>query len=64
MRVFLNISQISQENTCVGVFFFLLMLQEKALKTDSNKAVLSEICEIFKNSFFEKHLKTNALARC
>ena len=50
--MFLKISQISQENTCVGVSFY-----EKETPTQ----VLScKICEIFKNTCFEEHLRTTA----
>ena len=40
------------ENTCVGVFSSAL------LKRDSNTGVL--LCEIFKNTYFEEHLRTAA----
>ena len=42
-KVLLKIWQISQENTCTGVFFLL--------KTPT-QVFSYEICEIFKNTFF------------
>ena len=42
-KVFLKISQIPQENTCVGVSF---------------KLTCKPICEIFKNTCFEEYLRT------
>ena len=56
-------SQISQENTCDGVFFNkVLSLQAwNFIKKDSNTEVLScEIWEIIKNTHFEEHLQTTA----
>ena len=45
-KVFLKISQILQENTCVRVSF--------------NKVACREIYEIFKNSYFEENLQKAA----
>ena len=47
-KVFLDISQISQENTCVEVSFYL--------KENPTQVLSNEICEIFKNTYFEEHL--------
>ena len=48
-KVFLEISQNSQENNCVGVSFF-----NKETQRDSTKVFSCEFCEIFKNTFFYK----------
>ena len=48
-KVFLNISQNSQENTCVECLF-------------NKVAGLKEICEISKNNYFENYLRTAAFA--
>ena len=56
-------SQISQENTCDGVFFNkVLSLQAwNFIKKDSNTEVFScEIWEIIQNAYFEEHLRTTA----
>ena len=51
-KLFLKISRYSQENTCVGVSFLIL-------KRDSDTGFFScEYCEIFKNTYFEEHLRT------
>ena len=61
-KLFLKISRYSQENTCVGVSF-LIKLQAlrpvTLLKRDSDTGFFScEYCEIFKNTYFEEHLRT------
>ena len=49
-KVFLEISQNSQENTCAGVNF---------IKKETLAPVFSsEFCEIPKNTFFTEHLRT------
>ena len=48
--MFLKISQILQENTCL----FLTKLQAWMLLSSY------EICEIFKNTFYEEHLLKTA----
>ena len=57
-KVFLEISQISQENTCARVSF-LIKLQSWAcnfIKKESLAQVLScEFCEISKNTFYTEH---------
>ena len=61
--MFLKISQTSQENTCVGVFFNKVAGLQPAsfLKTDSNtSAFLCEVWETFKNTYFEENLQTTA----
>ena len=61
--MFLKISQISQDNTCVGVSFEQscrpddLQLYYKQTPT---KVFSCEICGIFKNIYFEEHLRTTA----
>ena len=45
--VFLKISQISQQNICVGVSVLI-------------KVFSCEIFEIFQNTYFEEHLRTAA----
>ena len=58
-KMFLNISQNSQESTCFGVSF-LIKLQALACnfikKETLTPLVTCEFCEIFKNSFFLKDL--------
>ena len=56
-KVFLEISQNSQENTCAGVSF-LIKLQAEAcnfIKKETLAQVFSyEFCEISKNTFFRR----------
>ena len=48
-RMFLQILQNSQENTCARIFFFI--------KKETLAQVIScEFCEIFKNTFSTEHL--------
>ena len=47
-KVLLNISQISQENTCVTVSFLIKLIKKETLA----QLFSCEICEIFKNTFF------------
>ena len=60
-KVFLKISLNSQEITCVTVSC-LIKLQVLAcnfIKKETLALVLScEVCEIFKNIYFEEHLRT------
>ena len=56
-KLFLKISQYSQENTCVGISFLIKMQVFRApalLKRDSNRGVFCEHWEIFKNTYFEE----------
>ena len=64
-KVFLEISQNSQENTCVRVFF-LIKLQASVCKFVKKEAqVLSyEFCEISKNTFFTEYLWATASTFC
>ena len=57
-QLFLKMSQILQENTCVGVSF-LIKLQ--MLQT-STQVYSCEICEIFKKTFFTEHFRWLLLA--
>ena len=54
-KVFLNISQNSQENTCARVSF-LLKVQAEACKFIKKETLVQkiscELCEIFRNTFF------------
>ena len=52
-RVFLEISQNSQENTCARVSFLIKL--KKFIKKETLAQVLScEFCEISKNTFFHR----------
>ena len=70
-KVFLEISQNSQENACAKVLFLIMqslffnkvaglrlttLLQKRLAQVFS-----SEFCEIFKDTFFQEHLWTAAL---
>ena len=62
-KLFLKISQYSSENTCVGISFLIKLQAFRApalLKRDSNTGVFCEHWEIFKNTYFEEHLRTAA----
>ena len=62
-KLFLKISQHSQENICVRISFLIKMQVFRApalLKRDSNTGVFCEHWEIFKNTYFEEHLRTAA----
>ena len=52
--------QYSQENTCVGESLRDFFKSAILLKRDSSADVTCEYCEIFKNTFFEEHLRTTA----
>ena len=59
-KVFLEISQNSQESTCARVSF-LMKMQDKAcnfIKKETLPLVFScEFCDICKNTFFTEHLR-------
>ena len=63
IKVFLEISQNSQENTCARVSF-LIQLQASAcnfIKKETLAQVCScEFCEISKNTFFTEYLRAAA----
>ena len=58
-KMCLKISWLSQEKNCVGVSFNKVTAAT-FLKKDSNTVFCSEIWEIFKKTYFEEHLQTNA----
>ena len=53
--MFLKISQTSQENICTGESHF-----NKVADLNPTQVFSSEICDIFKNIYFEEHLRTTA----
>ena len=62
-KLFLKISQYSEENTYVGISFSIKMQAFRPaalLKRDSNTWVFLRILRIFKNTYFEEHLWTAA----
>ena len=60
-KMFLEISQNSQENTCARVSFLKKLLAPAALLKKTLAQVFSyEFCEISKNTFFTEHLRTTA----
>ena len=63
--MFLDISQNSQENTCVRVSL-LIALQTWGLqryqKESLAKVLSCEFCKIFMNTFFTEHLRATASA--
>ena len=61
-KVFLEISQNSQENTCARVSFLIkLQTLGNFIKKEALAQVFScEFCEISKNTFFTEHLWTTA----
>ena len=64
-KLFLKILQNSQKNTFVRVSFFneVSGLRPATLLKKTLAQVFSyEFCEIFKNTFFTKHLRTTASA--
>ena len=61
-KVFLNISQNSQENTCTKAYF-LIKLPEACNFIKRNtlaKMLFCEFCELFKNTFFTENLRVTA----
>ena len=55
-KVFLKISQNSQENTCAGARPATLLTKKLWLA----QVFSCEFCEVFKNTFFTEHLRTTA----
>ena len=51
-KVFLEISQNSQENTCARVSFLIKFIKKETLA----QVFSCEFCEISKNTFFTEHL--------
>ena len=61
--MFLEISQNSQESTCVRVSFWIKLLNSACnfIKKETLSQVFScEFCKIFKNTLFTEHLRTTA----
>ena len=62
-KLFLQILQFSRESTCVGVSFLIKLLAFRPatlLKKTPIQVFSCEYCEIFQNTYFEKHLRTAA----
>ena len=58
--MFLKILETSQENACVEAFFNKAagLDPAKFFKQETSTQVLSyEVCETFKNTYFEEHLQ-------
>ena len=64
--MFLNVSQTSQESTCVAVFFFKKNVQAQGLqlyfKKASKQVFSCEVYETFKNNFFLNRTPVTASA--
>ena len=60
-RVFLNISQISEENNCAGVSFSTKLRANYCRKEIAAHVFSYKICEIFKNIFLKEHLRMTVL---
>ena len=58
----LKILEISQENTCAGVFLVKLQVfSQQVFKKETPTQMLScEVWETLKNTYFEEHLLTTA----
>ena len=60
-KVFLEISQNSQENTCARASFLIKLQAYNFIKKETLTQVFScEFCKIFKNTYFTEHLWTTA----
>ena len=62
-KVVLTNFAISWESTCVGVSFLIKLLAFRPatlLKKTSIQVFSCEYCEIFQNTYFEKHFRTAA----
>ena len=60
-KLFLKTSEISQENNCVGVSFNNVAgLNANNFIKKKLQLFFCEIYEIFKNTYFEEHLRTTA----
>ena len=60
-KLFLKIL-LNFEKTFVGVSFKVARLDPNFIKNTSTQMFSCEYCEIFKNNYFEKHLRTAASA--
>ena len=57
-KVFLKISQNSQENTCASSFLIKLQTSGNFIKKEALVQVFpDEFCEIFMNTFFIEHIQ-------
>ena len=67
-KLFLKISQISQENTCVGVSFFNNVAGPQACtfikKRLQHRCFSAKFAKFFKNTYFEGHLQETASIKC
>ena len=67
-KVFLEISQNSQKNSCARVSF-LIKLQASGLQLYIKKATPAQVfscefCEFSKNTFFTEHVRTSTSGKC
>ena len=64
-KVFLAISQNSQEYTCARVSFLIKLQASASEKRDSSTMFSCEFCEVSKDTFFTEHLwaTTSAIMR-
>ena len=51
-KVFLKISQYSQENTCASLFLSWNFIKKETLAQECS----CKFCKVFKNAFFAEHL--------
>ena len=61
-KVFVKLSQNSQENTCVEVSFLINVQAwglQLYLKRDSDTVFSCEFCKTFKNKFFTEYLRVS-----
>ena len=61
-KVFLKVSQNSQEYTCAGIFWIFLILKD-LLQSDSITGVFLWILRIFEEKYLVEHLRTAASNR-
>ena len=60
-KVLLNISQNSLENTCDRVSFFNKVEGVVCIKKETlTQVFFCQFCEMFKNNYFVKHVRTTA----
>ena len=57
-KMFLKISQYSQESTCVGVYFNKTLKASNFQKETATKVFSCEYCKMSKNPYLDKHLRT------
>ena len=61
-RMFLKISQISQQNTVLDCV--INKVASRPAIQIPTQVLFYQICEIFKNSYFEEYLRTSASEKC